>query len=286
MPIRLACPDFTFPLLKHGDSLKLISMMGFEAADIGLFEDRSHLYPSREFKNIPVNAGELKKKLEYAGLKLADVFLQNALDFTSVAINHPDAGVRAESRESFMKLIEYTLVAGGHHVCILPGVLFPDIEDRQTSFERSARELEWRICEAKKNNVAFSVEAHIGSLIENPETALELLMAVPDLRLALDFSHFARQGIADEQVYPLLPYANHVHFRGAKPGVLQTVVKESSVNFKEIIHRLMNLRYDGYIVLEYTWTEWENCNRTDNLSETILLKNLIEDTLKAGNDAR
>jgi hypothetical protein len=34
MTRRLACADFTFPLLPHENVLKLIAMLGFEGVDI------------------------------------------------------------------------------------------------------------------------------------------------------------------------------------------------------------------------------------------------------------
>jgi hypothetical protein len=40
--------------------------------------------------------------------------------------------------------------------------------------------------------------------------------------------------------------------------------------------------YKGYIGVEYTWSEWENCNRTDNLSETILLRDLLREAYGKG----
>ena len=49
MTPKLACADFTFPLLPHDKSLDLIAMLDFEGVDIGLFEGRSHLWPSRVF---------------------------------------------------------------------------------------------------------------------------------------------------------------------------------------------------------------------------------------------
>src|SRR5580692_190961 len=47
MSLKLACADFAFPLLPHDNSLDLIAMLGFEGVDMGLFEGRSHLWPSR-----------------------------------------------------------------------------------------------------------------------------------------------------------------------------------------------------------------------------------------------
>ena len=35
----------------------------------------------------------------------------------------------------------------------------------------------------------------------------------------------------------------------------------------------------GYIGVEYTWQEWENCNRVDNVSESILMINYLKKLL-------
>ena len=72
---KLACADFTFPILSHSQVLQLISMLGLRGVDIGLFEDRSHLQPSSEFANVRRSARRLRKQLEDTGLKAADIFL-------------------------------------------------------------------------------------------------------------------------------------------------------------------------------------------------------------------
>ena len=56
MSMKLACADFTFPLLPHDNVLKLIALMDLQGVDIGLFEERSHLWPSREFEDIEKSA--------------------------------------------------------------------------------------------------------------------------------------------------------------------------------------------------------------------------------------
>ena len=74
MKPALAAADFTFPLLPHDQALDLISMLGFEGVDIGLFEGRSHLQPSAQFRHLHKNARVLRRKLADRGLRLADVF--------------------------------------------------------------------------------------------------------------------------------------------------------------------------------------------------------------------
>src|SRR5438270_14031839 len=91
---RLACADFTFPLLPHDKVLDLIAVLELDGVDIGLFEGRSHLWPSREFEQLAASAKSLRNKLADRGLKPADVFLQLDPDFVPYAINHPDASRR------------------------------------------------------------------------------------------------------------------------------------------------------------------------------------------------
>src|ERR1017187_1302403 len=76
MKPALATADFTFPLLPHDQALNLISMLGFEGVDIGLFEGRSHLQPTTQFRNLRKNARALGRKLAERGLRPADIFLQ------------------------------------------------------------------------------------------------------------------------------------------------------------------------------------------------------------------
>ena len=57
MKFKLACADFTFPLLPHDRVLDLIAMLEFDGVDIGLFEGRSHLWPSKVFSS-PANSGK------------------------------------------------------------------------------------------------------------------------------------------------------------------------------------------------------------------------------------
>src|SRR5687768_9919247 len=124
MNYKLACADFTFPLLAHDRVLDLIKLLEFDGVDIGLFEERSHLWPSKMFERLDASAAELKKKLDDRGLTAADIFLQTAPEFVSLAPNHPEAQRRKTARDLFIKTLEFAKAAGSRHVSALPGVLF------------------------------------------------------------------------------------------------------------------------------------------------------------------
>ena len=270
----LATADFTFPLLPHGEALNLIARLGFDGVDIGLFEGRSHLQPSTEFRNVRKSARALRRKLNDCGLKPADIFLQTAPDFVSLAPNHPEPRKRAQARRLFEQTLEYTSECGGEHVSALPGVFFPE-EPRNASFSRCCEELAWRCERARAAGITFSVEAHIGSLAPVPQAVLKLVEATPRLTLTLDYTHFVRRGIPDAEIEPLVAHASHFHARGARKGRLQCSLKQNTIDYARVLRAMKRAGYRGYIGVEYVWIDWEHCNEVDNLSEAVLLRDFI-----------
>jgi sugar phosphate isomerase/epimerase len=123
----------------------------------------------------------------------------------------------------------------------------------------------------------FAVEPHIGSIIDTPEKALKLVQSVPGLTYTLDYTHFTKLGIPDCEVEPLIAHASHFHARGARNGALQTVLSENTIDYKRIIEEMKRTDYSGFIGIEFIWTDWENCNRCDNVSESIQLMRLMKE---------
>lgn len=274
MTLRLACADFTFPLLPHEKALDLVALLDFDGVDVGLFEGRSHLWPSRVFQDVTASAKHLSRQLSDRGLALADVFLQTAPDFVSLAPNHPDPGVRRKARDWFTRTVEFTSECGGGHVSALPGVRFEG-ESADASLGRCCDELVWRCETARARGVTFSVEAHVGSIAPTPEAAARLVRSVPGLTLTLDYTHFTRDGSPDSEVEPLIAHASHFHARGARPGRIQASLKENVVDYRRVLEVMRQVGYSGFVGVEYVWIDWEHCNEVDNLSETILLRDLL-----------
>ena len=274
MQPRFACADFTFPLLPHDDVLQLIAMLGFEGVDIGLFEERSHLWPSREFANVGASARRLKKTLDDQGLQAADIFLQMAEDFKPYAINHPEAARRQQARDWILRTLDYAAECACRHVTALPGVHFED-EPYQASLDRTVAELAWRVEQAEKSNITFGVEAHVGSIVPDPESAGHLVHQVPGLTLTLDYTHFTRLGMPDAAIEPLVKYASHFHVRGAREGRLQESFAGNVIDYQRVYEAMQSSRYSGWIGIEYVWIDWEHCNECDNLSETILFRDFF-----------
>jgi sugar phosphate isomerase/epimerase len=278
---KLACADFTFPLLEHDKVLDLISALELDGIDIGLFEGRSHLWPSRELGDLAKSAKSLRAKLSDRGLLAADVFLQLDPDFVPYAINHPDAGRRRHARDRFLQTLAYAVELGSPHVTTLPGVYFERDEPASDSWQRSQDELAWRVEQSKKVGITFAVEAHVGSLAPNPREAERLVRGVTGLTLTLDYTHFTRIGMADAEIEPLVALATHFHVRGAREGRLQASFKENAIDYARVLNAMRACRYRGCLGIEYVWIDWEHCNESDNLSETILFRDFLRAQMRA-----
>jgi sugar phosphate isomerase/epimerase len=280
MEPNFACADFTFPLLAHDKVLQLIAMLEFEGVDVGLFEERSHLWPSREFANVSQSARQLKRKLEDQGLRAADIFLQMAEEFSPFAINHPERSQRDQARDWYLKTLDYAAECGCRHVTILPGVHF-ESESADESLARTVTELTWRVERAKAHDIILGVEAHVGSIVPAPEPAERLVQQVPGLTLTLDYTHFTRLGLPDSAIEPLVKYASHFHVRGARQGRLQTSFSDNVIDYQRVVAAMVESDYRGWIGIEYVWIDWEQCNESDNLSETILFRDYFRQLIES-----
>jgi sugar phosphate isomerase/epimerase len=121
----------------------------------------------------------------------------------------------------------------------------------------------------------FSVEAHVGSLAPNPREAARMVQGVPGLTLTLDYTHFTRIGLPDGEIEPLVRHASHFHVRGARKDRLQTSFSTNTIDYVRVLGAMHDCGYSGYLGIEYVWIDWEHCNESDNLSETILFRDFL-----------
>lgn len=278
--MRFATADYSFPLLSWEKSLRLASDLGMEGIDLSLFQDRSQLKPEEALANPSAGGAKARATAAANGLVVADVFAIPGRGFEELCPNHPDAGVRKGSREYFLKLVDFAAATGTAHLSSLPGITFAE-EEYASSFARCVEELGWRVETAKRAGLTFAVEAHTGSLIADPKRAYELVRAVPGLTLTLDLGHFIAQGYKQAEAIPLIDFTSHVHARCGSLGRLQAPLKTNTIDFADLVKRLTARRYSGWYAVEYVWIDWEHCNEVDNVSETILLRGVLEAAAKA-----
>ncbi len=271
--MKLACADFTWPLLPHDRVLTLIRLLDIEGVDLALFGNRSHVRPEMVRTDIPMWSGILKERIARSGLELADLFWQPWTDFETMAPNNPDPKQQEDAAALFSDMLAMAQRLGAKGMTMLPGTRF-GAESWEASIRRSAEALKWRVDAAAQCDIALSVEGHLGSNVDTPEKLTHLVELTPGLKLTLDYTHFTSIGIPDAEVEPLLLHARHFHCRGATKGKLQTVFQENSIDYRRIITRLQEIGYTGYFGIEYVWQEWQDNNRTENTCETIQFRDL------------
>ena len=273
MSIRLACADFSFPLLPHRIALKLIADLGFEGVDIGLFGGGDQLSPEKAIANVAQTSRDLARQVADVGLRFADIFLiPGAFDF--LAANHPEAGERQKSRDLFLRCLEFVRHCESPHMTCLPGIPWKG-ESLETSASRASDELAWRVEQASSAGVVFSIEPHLESIVETPEATIALLDRTPGLTVTLDYTHFTYQGIPDDRIEVLIRRASHFHARGAATERLQTALKDNVIDYPRVIRAMQREKYPGFVGVEYCWDEWKQCNEVDVLSETIQMRDLL-----------
>jgi sugar phosphate isomerase/epimerase len=270
---EFSCADYTFPLLSRGQALSLLRLLEFEWVDIGLFERNPHFLPSEMMTATTDFVARVRQELAVAELKVADVFLQIGVDPGQSSTNDPKHSIRIHNREVFLRALDLCIALGCGHMTGLPGV---DHGRGDLDLEVAAEETAWRLDQARQGAVVYSIEPHIGSICPDIAAVNRLLSKVRSLTLTLDYGHFISLGEDSSAVHALLPFASHIHARGGSRGCLQTSVVENEIDFAGMLSGLENEHYPGKIALEYVWVDWQGCNRCDNVSETVLLRQLLQ----------
>lgn len=277
--IPFSCSDYTFPLLARAQRLALLRLLGFKHVDIGLFERSEGLRPGQLLAEPRTFTAQLNRDLKCAGLQVADVFLQIGVDPVQSAANDPISLVRTRNRKTFLAALDLCSALGCTHMTGLPGVWHKGV-DNAADLALAVDEAGWRQHLASGVGVTYAIEAHLGSICSDIASVRRFLDLVPKLTLTLDYGHFVASGFESSEIHSLLPLASHIHARGGAPDRLQTAVNENQIDFAGMVQRLQKQKYSGFLALEYVWVDWQQCNRTDNVSETILLRRQLEELMR------
>jgi sugar phosphate isomerase/epimerase len=272
--LEFSCADYTFPLLSRVQTLQLLWLLEFRWVDIGLFERNPRFLPSELMVSPTDFTRSVITDIQSTGLQVADVFLQVGVEPNDLSTNDPNPAVRARNREVFSSALSFCRDIGCTHMTGLPGVGHGMVEqDYAIAVEQAA----WRLDQCKRSGIVYSIEPHIGSVCGNIAAVHEMLADVRDLTLTLDYGHFICLGESSTAIQSLLPHASHVHARAGARGRLQTNLADNTIDFEGMISRLCANGYSGKIALEYVWMDWQGCNHSDNISETILLRQRLRD---------
>ena len=240
-------------------ALRELSSLGFAFVDIGAMEGWAHINPS-----------EVASQPEKFAVRLRELCEQNRLK--PVALN---AGLGTDDLTEQQRRME--------GLCVLAQKLgIPVITlgtaKRGTSLEQEVQRLRQLVAVARKFMVTIAIEPHFFQFAEDPKVALALVERVDGLKITLDPSHFAIQGLRLDDYRFLLPHVAHVHFRDAGSKgweEVQVPVGKGCVEFGAIVKALREVGYDGAISCEYIDTIGDIDIRENLLALKSLLLSLI-----------
>jgi sugar phosphate isomerase/epimerase len=272
---RFSCADYSFPVLERFAALRLVKLLGFDHVDIGLFARSSHFSPAELRASPRAYTAQVLHHLHAADLQVSDLFVQIGVDPSECSANAPSAAVRDRTRDAFAHAIDFCVALGCDHLTGLPGV-FHSAVSRDRDWELAVEEAARRVTDCARAGVRYAIEPHVDSICAEVGSTCAFLSAVEGLTSTLDYGHFVSAGETSGKVHTLLPSASHVHVRGGAIGKLQTSFEENAIDFTGMLTGLQRCGYRGFLALEYIWTNWKGCNRTDNVSETLLLRRALE----------
>lgn len=251
------------------ESRDIYRALGIDAIDVlaapGFLLDPARIVQDPERESRAVAALETS---------IANLFFLFASDFSRRALNHRDPQIRARNVQEFRAVVEFCQRSGIPSVTVVPGG-----EQEGWSHEKSlavsAEVLNEFASIAAEWGVALLFEAHVGSLLESPQETVLFLERNRQLKLTLDYSHFMFNGHAQDAINVLVPYARHVHLRQAAPRVLQARWNDGKIDFVKVVERLIEVKYKGYLTLEYEHDAWLDSDRVDVATETIKMRDTI-----------
>jgi sugar phosphate isomerase/epimerase len=274
--MKLAVGNYSFEVLPLEATLMVCKSLGFEHIVVAGFHDRGRcsFEPADVAANPQKQADILLPLLEKYQLSVIDYFTQFGAAPALHSLNDTDEAIRERNMDFIKGAAQFSHLIGSPGMTVIPGVDQVErslAENLNVSIEYLRRAVDI----AGEFGIEVRFEPHMGSIADTPELALQLVDAVPGLKIALDYAHFMLQYIPVERIHALLPHTGLVHVRQARYGKLQVAHAEGIIDYPDVISRLKAVGYDGALSCEYVCADWFEVNRNDTLYETSVAREML-----------
>jgi sugar phosphate isomerase/epimerase len=228
--VYVACSTQCFTRYPLERALRVIGELEFSKLDVAVHEQGLHLRPSEVAADVTAAAQRIR-----IGPSLSPAAF-------SVEIEAPAADEYQRQLQAVCRLAKLSAVS----------VLTIAAGPAGSGLDKEAKRLAGLLHVAQGEGVVLTVATRIGTLTEDPDTAVELCRRVPGLGLTLDPSHYVagpHQGKSFDQVYP---YVRHVHLRdtGRAPGQFQVRVGQGEIEYGRIVAQLSRYNYNRLLTVD------------------------------------
>ena len=219
------------------------------------------------------------RRFREPGMRLSNLLYIFGADFADRAVNSADASVRSRNMDTLKNVLACCTAADIPSLLVLPGVDQPDMS-HEDAIRLSGEVLTEMTAVAQESSVLLVFEPHVESVLSSPTETLEFLQRHPDLKIALDYAHFITQGYRISDVHPLVPHTGHFHLRQGANRQLQARWADGEIDFVEVVGRLQEAGYEGYLTLEYEHEPaWMDMDKCDVMTETIKMRDTVRPLL-------
>lgn len=117
-------------------------------------------------------------------------------------------------------------------------------------FNEEIDRLRSRLRSTNEAGIRLSLKTSLGTLTEDPRTAVELCQSVPGLGVTLDPAHLNCGPHAAQPLEPVCPYVYHVHFRDSTAKELQVRVGLGEIDYNRLVGTLRRFGYQRGLSVE------------------------------------
>jgi sugar phosphate isomerase/epimerase len=228
--VYVACSTLCFARHSLEDTLRILAELRFNKFDVAIHEKGGQIKPSEVAADVPLAANRLRY-----GPGLTPAAFSVEID--------------AANDEEYQR--QFKAVCRLARISTVPLVTIPAAATG-TAIDAEVQRLTRLVDIADKEGVQLTVPTRIGTLTEDPDTAVTLCERVPNLGLTLDPSHYIagpHKGGNYDQVFP---YVRHVYLRdtGRGPNQFQVRVGQGEIEYGRIIAQLARQHYERILTVD------------------------------------
>jgi len=271
--MKLSITSWSFTLCSQQEAWNITRALGIDYLDLSL------LHGPRLDRNAVLCAPEeAAAQVIQSGIQVSNIYWL----FGESPFDRPlsDPHARAQNTTDLKAVLQFTKALNCPTLFVLPGVSHPG-QRTEFSIETSIAALKDMCGMAQDQGITMTIEPHVGGILDSPGKTLDVIERVPNLKLTLDYAHFACMGYPQSQIDPLAEHAAHIHLRQARPGALQAKWGEGTLDFGAMIQTLKRVEYKGYLSIEYVQQDYMGTLYDDVLTETIRMRDHVRGYLKA-----
>ncbi|MCI0492772.1 MAG: sugar phosphate isomerase/epimerase [Planctomycetes bacterium] len=143
-----------------------------------------------------------------------------------------------------------------------------------TPFNEEIERLRKLVEIASLESAVVGLKTQIGTMTQDPDTAVVLCNQVPGLRLTLDPSHYITGPHQGGNIDKVMKYVQHVHLRDSTKDKLQVRVGQGDIDYGKLIGQLNRVGYDRALCVQMTPMEGFD-HRAEMRKLRLLLDSLL-----------